>query len=1249
MTYVPLHVHSQYSILDSSLSIRAIVDQAKAYDLPAVAITDFCNMFGVVDFYKQCTAASIKPIIGLEIMVAPGNHKEKKRVHGSAAGYPLVLLAKNNAGYQNLCKLSSIAYLEGFYYFPRVDKELLKQYGKDLICLTGPFYGKVGTLAAGNESEELEEEVTWLQELFGADLYFELANHEMTEEKMRADGVHKEPWLYQKMTDTFAKQKKIIETLVDLGKKKGIGIVATNDIRYLERDDWQAHEVLLNISSGEPCEVWEKDAYGTPKNKIPNPKRQTAYSHELYFKSPEEMAELFRDLPEAITETEKIAEKCDVTFDFSKKFYPVFVSPELEGKKYTTEERLQAAADYLRELCKEGIETRYTSEVLEKVREKFPDKDPLQVVEDRLSYELEIITSKGMCDYLLIVHDFIAWAKSKKIPVGPGRGSGAGSIILYLIGITDIEPLRFDLFFERFINPERLSYPDIDVDICMERRPEVIRYTIDRYGRDNVAQIITFGTMKAKMAIKDVGRVLNVPLAKVNEIAKLVPDDLHITIDKALSVEPELASMYKDDPDTKRVIDYAKRLEGSIRNTGVHAAGIIICGDPLTDHIPVCNAKDSEILVTQFSMKPVETVGMLKIDFLGLKTLTTIQKTADMVKEQTGKDIPWASLKLDDKPTFDLLNHGKTMGIFQLESAGMQDLARQLHIDRFEEIIAVGALYRPGPMEMIPSFIQRKHGTEEIEYDHPWLVDILKETYGIMVYQEQVMQLASTLAGYSLGEGDVLRRAMGKKDLKEMQKQRDKFRDGAIEKGLSEELAMKIFDKVEKFASYGFNKSHATAYGYLSYATAYFKANYPKQWMAALMTCDMLDLSKVAKHIREAQSMHIPILPPNVNESKGHFVATEEGIRFALSAIKGVGEGVVEVIVQNRKEGGPYESIHDFLYRVDSSHVGKKVVQNLILSGSFDWTGWTRKQLEVYLLTHFDTIVKEKKDRAKGIMDLFADSVSGEKADIEPPEVTEEPRLLDVLSTEKELLGFYVTGHPLSSFKELIAELKCTNFEKIESMKDGEILASAFVVDSMTVRLSARTQKRYAIMIISDGMENFDLPVWPDAFEKYGSILHDNALIFGVLQVDKREEKPRLKAHFLMPLAEITEERLPIIQEEMDKAGKTAKNEQKRAKRQKRSEEEMKQIENYFVEIDIDRISMKGVLQLKQIFRKHAGKHPYTLSFLSQGKVVGNIEVEGNSGLDPSEDLQKELALRGYFIKMSKASERETATVLVSS
>ena len=610
--WVPLHVHSQFSILDASASVYDIAEKAAAFGMPAAALTDHGNLFGAIDFYKACKDVKVKPIIGCEFYVAPGSRFDKKKEANARTNFHLGLIAKNKQGYHNLCKLSSIGYLEGFYYHPRIDKEVLKKYSEGLICLSGCLSSQLSYEILNGSKDSLLEQLNWFRELFGEDYYLELQRHAMTEEAIRSEGMLDESWLYQQHQDYISKQNQVNAALLDIANEFNIPIVATNDSHYIDKADWKAHEILLNIQSGEPCEIWEKDSQGNPKFRVPNPKRRTYSTHELYFKSPQQMGEIFHDLPEALSNTLQIADKCHLEIDFKAKHYPVYTPPGLENKACTKDEQAQAVEQFLWKLCEEGIGKRYTPERLAKVQEIYPDKDPLQVVRDRLSYEMNVIVPKGMSDYLLIVWDFIDWAKSHDIPMGPGRGSGAGSIVLYLIGVTDIEPLRFHLFFERFINPERISYPDIDVDICMEKRAAVINYTLQKYGKENIAQIITFGTMKAKMTIKDVGRVLSIPLSKVNAIAKLVPEDLNMTLEKALEVDQDLRAMYEQDEDAQRVIDIGKTLEGSIRNTGIHAAGIIISGEPLMNFIPLCNAKDeSDMPVTQYSMKPVELVGML--------------------------------------------------------------------------------------------------------------------------------------------------------------------------------------------------------------------------------------------------------------------------------------------------------------------------------------------------------------------------------------------------------------------------------------------------------------------------------------------------------------------------------------------------------------------------------------------------------------------------------------------------------------
>jgi len=1223
--WVPLHVHSQYSILDSTASLKELAAKAALFKMPALALTDQGNLHGAVDFTKECKGKGIKPIIGCELYVAPGSRHEKMKMGRLKAGYPIVLLAKNKAGYKNLCKLSSLAYLEGFYYTPRIDRELLQQCNEGLVCLSGPISGKIAELIINDEEENLRQEIQFLHDLFKDDFYFELTRHQMSQEQMQADGMDRESWLLQVAQDYMAKQEKVAARLKLLSAELGIPLVAANDSRYIDREDWRAHEILMNVSSGEPCEIWEKDSQGNLKERVLNPKRKVLFSHEFYFKSPEEMAELFADCPQALSESLKIVEKCQFELDFSSKFYPVFIPPHMEGKEYTAQQREQAAAQFLRDLCNKGLPKRYTEAALLKVQEKYPNSDPMEVVTKRLSYELDLIISKGLCDYLLIVYDFIDWAKKQGIPVGPGRGSGAGSIICYLTGITDIEPLRFNLFFERFINPERMSYPDIDVDICMERRSEVIDYTIRKYGTDNVAQIITFGTMKAKMAVKDVGRVLSVPLNRVNEIAKLIPEDPNMTLDKALELDPDLQKQYAENVETKRLIDLAKRLEGSVRNTGIHAAGLIVCADPLMQHIPICNAKDANVLVTQYAMKPVEAVGMLKIDFLGLKTLTAIQLAVRAIKESENKEIDWVNLPLEDKATFDLLNQGKTLGIFQLESGGMQDLAKQLHIDKFEEIIAVGALYRPGPMEMIPSFINRKHGREKIEFDHPAMKDILSETYGIMVYQEQVQMMAQRLAGYSLGAGDILRKAMGKKDREEMARQREKFREGAKANGIDEKTSMEIFDKIEKFASYGFNKAHATAYGYLSYVTAYLKANYPMHWMAALLTSDRDDLTKVTKIIREAQAMHISILPPDVNESDTVFVAAPKGIRFAMTAVKGVGEGVVQAIVEERKKNGQYKSLYDFIKRNDTHKVGKKMIECLATVGAFDFTGWTRAQLLASIEPMVQVAQKEQRDHQKGELNFFSLIEDEDARFAEPPQVPPLSKM-DILRREKELLGFYLTGHPLDDVRELMKRLGCLNLQQIEALENGAVCRAGFVIESVNIRLATQSGRKFAILTVGDGDSRQELPIWADQFEEKGHLLLENQLIYTVVQVEKGEDSVRLQCRWFDELTRVDEEMIKQSDLAFDKARMQAK--VKGAPFRKGKEKTMKEEETpktLKLKLDAKEMRLSHVLELKRLFRDQPGKTAIELEFWAEEIQVGRIAIEPTWGVELTRELKARL------------------------
>ncbi|MFA6914828.1 MAG: DNA polymerase III subunit alpha [Parachlamydiales bacterium] len=1244
--WVPLHVHSQYSILDAAAPVEAIAKQAGEYGMPAVALTDHGNMFATVEFYKACKGAGVKPIIGCEVYVAQGSRHEKTRESGKRTNNHLVLLAKDDTGYHNLCKLSSIAYLEGFYYVPRIDVETLVKYKEGLICLSACLSGKIAQEILSGDDDSLAEQILWYKDLFGEDYYLELQRHSMSEADLQSDGMLQESWLYQQYQDFITKQTKVNAKLATLSHQYKIPLVATNDSHYMKREDWRAHEILLNVQSGEPCQIWEMDSLGNPKNLIPNPKRRTYASHECYFKSPQQMADLFHDLPEAISNTLLVAEKCKVELDFKTKHYPVYIPPTLEGTEYNKETQTKAVEEYLKKLCEEGIPKRYTPERLAKVAEVYPGQDPVQIVKDRLEYELSTIIPKGMCDYLLIVWDFINWAKVNDIPVGPGRGSGAGSIVLYLIGVTDIEPLRFHLFFERFINPERISYPDIDVDICMDKRGEVIQYTLSKYGKNNVAQIVTFGTMKAKSSIKDVGRVLNVPLAKVNAIAKLIPEDLNITLEKALEKEVELRNLIQTDPEANQVIDLAQKLEGSIRNTGIHAAGILISGEPLIEHIPIFLSKDSdEMPVSQFSMKPVEMVGMLKVDFLGLKTLTAIKICVDAIHQSTGRTIDWVNLPLDDQPTFEMLNQGKTLGVFQLESGGMQDLARQLHLDKFEEIIAVGALYRPGPMDMIPSFIARKHGNEAIEYDHPWMKDILSETYGIMVYQEQVMAIASKLANYSLGEGDVLRRAMGKKDAAQMGQEREKFRKGALENNIDEVQSMKIFDKMEKFASYGFNKSHAAAYGYLSYVTAYLKANYPKEWMASLMSCDSADLTKVAKFIRESQSMDIAILPPDINEAGKIFLATAQGIRFAMSGIKGIGEGVVDAIILERNKNGPFTSLYEFFKRLDPSKVGKKAAENLVNAGCFDFIGWTRDQLRLSIEPMFDSASKSQREAAMGVMSLFTLMGEDDSARFaNPPKVPKSSTKMEELLREKELLGFFLDGHPMDAYKHILQRLSCVPLSKVEELPADAIFRSAFLIESVQVRFSSKSQRKFAILMVGDGIDSYELPVWPDLYQEKHLLLRENQLMYAILQVDARDGNPKLSCRWMDDLTAADDQMIAACDASFDKLKHQtnkmqffkSKPAEKQAEQPKKTQQETMSTPSKPLVIALDANKMRNshVLSLKNLFKEHAGTQPIILEFIAGSDIIATVSIDERWGVKVDNSFLQLVSSQPFVLKV---------------
>lgn len=1218
MQWCPLTVHSQYSILNSTIALPSLIDKSVEMGYTSVGLTDNGNLYAAVDFQKLAKKAGIKPIIGSKFNVSHDQHTNKSRVVGLPNASSLFLLAKDATGYKNLSILSSKAFLDGFYYVPRIDLDLLERYKEGLVCLCGTL-GSLLSFAQLERPDLLDPYFTTLQRLFPDDLFLQIENYEMLPEQIENDGIEKESWLFDRYQNEQELRKTLKKHWIDLSRQSGVPLLATHEPYYLEPHQWRAHEVLMNVQSGETLDTWHPSSSGDGTGfKQKNPKRDVCPSHEHYFKSPEQMARAFADVPQALENAQQIAQRCEFYFDYDSKHYPSFAVPKDFIPANIEATPTDLSGQFLAQATKKLISKRYSAMELEAIAKVYPGQDPATVIEQRLESELDVILSKGLADYLLIVADFITWAKDQKIPVGPGRGSGAGSIICYLLGITDIEPLRFHLFFERFINPERASYPDIDVDICMERRAEVIDYMLQKYGRDNVAQIITFGTMKAKMSIKDVGRVLNVPLAKVNALAKLFPDDLNLTLAQALE-EKDVRELYDSDPQTTELFNMAIILEGCVRNTGIHAAGLIICAEPLQQHIPLCVSKDAAMPVTQFSMKPAESIGMLKIDFLGLKTLTSIQYCIDSLGDLATFD--WMNLPLDDANTFALLNQGKTLGVFQLESSGMQDLARNLHLDKFEEIIAIVSLYRPGPMDMIPSFIARKLGREEIENDHPWLEEILSETYGIMVYQEQVMQIASKMADFSLAQGDVLRRAMGKKDAAEMAQQRLLFVEGAQAKGVSEPVATKVFNKMEKFAAYGFNKSHAAAYGYIAYVTGFLKANFPSQWLAALMTCDRDDIAKVSKFIAEAKSMGIAILPPDVNSSGEYFTPTNEGIRFSLGAIKGVGRGISQEIVLERNRGGPFKDFYDFVQRLYEKKMSKKVVECLIDAGGFDFTTWSRDALVLSIEPVFSRVAQKNSEDSKGFMNLFdALSVNEQSEFSSAPQVPSPRSSAQIYLREKELLGFFLTGNPLESYNSEIINTHCNSLDAIDAIDGEGVLRLAFIIDEIAVKTSQRTGKKFAILKISDGTFRFELPVWPEMYDENAHNLKENSIFLAVVSVENKTGL-KLSCRWLQPIDEYSTSTSQKCDEAFDKA-KEMQSWQKRERKPKKEQTENERTTEENVTLQLAQCKLTHILSIAQCIKNNPGGDVLKLDIVDQQKVKHRLHTRVRLG---SKDVNKML------------------------
>ena len=1030
--FVHLHLHSQYSLLDGAIRIPDLVAKTKEFKMPAVAITDHGNLFGAMEFYTQVQAGGIKPIIGCEVYVAPGSRFEQTSRIGDTTSYHLVLLCENEKGYRNLCKLVSLGYQEGFYYKPRVDRELLEKFNEGLICLSGCMSGEIASRILARDDKGAAKQAGWFKDVFDQGRYYLELQENGLEEQVRINHV-----------------------LLRLAKKLDIKTVATNDCHYLEKSDYRPHEILLCIQTGK---------------KLSDPDRLSFKTDQSYFKSPEEMARDFKEAPEALKTTRTIAERCSLLLEFGQVHMPRF-------DPGTGESLRKIFADQARA----GLEKRLAR--LTETRGIGPSA--VDKYKDRLEYEIKLIQEMGYPGYFLIVADFINFARKNGIPVGPGRGSAAGSLAAYSLGITDIDPIHYKLLFERFLNPERKSMPDIDVDFCTEGREKVIEYVSEKYGKDHVAQIITFGRLQAKAVVRDVARVLAFPYGDADRIAKLIPDALKMTLDKALKEEPRLKALMKDSPAVADLIETARVLEGLTRHASTHAAGIVISDRPLVEHLPLYVGNNKETM-TQFDMTWVEKIGLVKFDFLGLKTLTVIDRTVKLIEKSRSSALDMATIALDDQATFEMLSRGDTMGVFQLESSGMRDVLTKFKPSVVEDLIAILALYRPGPLEsgMVDDFINRKHGKTPIEYPLPELEAILKETYGVIVYQEQVMSIATSLADYSLGDADLLRRAMGKKKPEEMADQKSRFEKGALKNKIDPEKAAYIFELMEKFAGYGFNKSHSAAYAMVTYQTAFLKTHYPAEFMAAQLSCESGNTDKVTLYISECRNMGIEILPPHVNESFQDFHVKEGKIVFGLGAVKNVGEGAVNSILEARGQGGPFCDLQDFARRVDLRRVNKKVLESLIKCGAFDEMGLSRRAMVEGLDAVLDSAASFQREQNEGQFNLFAlecePGGNGNPKDARIPELTEWEDLIK-LSFEKETLGFYLTGHPLMNYEDLIKKYTNASSSSLASLQTSSPVRMAGLVKKIK-EITNKKGERMAFLSLEDLHGTTEATVFSDLY-----------------------------------------------------------------------------------------------------------------------------------------------------------------------
>ncbi len=1075
--FVHLHLHTEYSLLDGANRVAPLISSAKKFGMPALAITDHGNLFGAIEFYQKAKAGGIKPIIGCEAYLAPRSRFDKEG-HGANSDdydtaiasnpyYHLILLASNQVGYKNLMKLVSLANLEGFYYKPRIDKEILEQHAEGIIGLSGCLRGEIPYLLARDLQKEAYAAADDYQRIFG-----------------------KEHFFIEIQDNGLDLQVKVNRQLVELSKNKGIPIVATNDCHYLHKEDAHAHDVMLCLQTGKTFNMANRMRFETK---------------ELYLKSAEEMAAAFSELPQSVTNTVRIAEMIDLDLSFGKAHMPDYQPPAGMSREA-----------YLESLAQKGLSRRldYMKAVGASLRPAY---------EARLKQELDIINHMGYPGYFLIVWDIINYARQSHIPVGPGRGSAAGSLVAYALGITDIDPIQNGLIFERFLNPERVSLPDIDMDFCMDRRDEVIRYVNEKYGSDHVCQIITFGTMAAKGALRDVGRVLEVPYADVDRLAKLVPNTLNISLDEALVQEPKFEEEKKKNPKIAELIEMAKQLEGLSRHASTHAAGVVISDAPLTEHVPLYRGSKGET-VTQYPMGDIEKIGLIKFDFLGLRTLTVIDLALKMVNKKRlaeGEEpILAADFSLDDPDTYTLLGLGETTGIFQLESPGMRDLLVKMKPETFEDITAILALYRPGPIGsgMVDDFIKRKQGKKKIQYDHPKLAEILKETYGVIVYQEQVMKIANALAGFSLGEADLLRRAMGKKKPEEMAAQKALFIERAVALKVTSKKAEKIFDLMEYFAGYGFNKSHSAAYALVTFQTAWLKAHYPAQFMAALLSCEMGNSDKVVNYITECRRMGINILPPDVNESEKAFTVVSGGIRFGLAAVKNVGGGAVDSILAVRESSGAFSSLFDFCRKIDLRKTNKRVIEALIKCGAFDSTKSKRAALMQVMDRAMQLGTQYKKELESGQLSIFGGggSVSGGAVDPELPEMKEWDDS-QISRLEKEAIGFYITSHPLSRYEEMLKKRSVTPSNALGEITDDREIRICGMVSQKRVATTKRGD-RMAYLRIEDLVGSVEVIVFPELYKSSALLLDDEVPLMINGTLDQGDKGTKLKATLILPL-----------------------------------------------------------------------------------------------------------------------------------